>query len=469
MGRDLVPSTPRVSKLATDNYYSDDGYNLTRTPPLVRRTVTLKSPSPEYLAPLARSPSPDCAGTSRTKVPRRRQKTQASQGDAVLIGFLGGQNLPDIARKAGEEPLNSASQSEASDPASPMDVEDRSAVEDNGINLIQTAQNALPLVDDAGRSGDEKSRRPKLDDKRSLSKLYTLGLPRDIVMPDADGSKVKGYRSEHQITSNPKTSEVQPNDKDGARAVSPTRSPPALSRPNQLRRSSSSTSPLRKYAIPPSERSPMELLPAMRTSLPSLSAQSPNGQQTLPPFHSQFPNLKDDRIMGEKASRSNTISTNRPPFPLDGNLNSPSLSSLGPRSGQYPSPQTRLNGNFSHPYPPAQPSPASTYSDASPRETYRPSSDPTSMSPRARFGPNQYYSNGRTPKGGESTPLSAESYQSSGNYSTDTSPNDDQTNAEASRPVLPPLGSGVQLMAGLFKCEHAGCTAAPFQTQYLLK
>ena len=41
---------------------------------------------------------------------------------------------------------------------------------------------------------------------------------------------------------------------------------------------------------------------------------------------------------------------------------------------------------------------------------------------------------------------------------------------QASQDVAPPaLPSGLLSTTGAFSCEHPGCTAAPFQTQYLLK
>ena len=433
------------------------------------------SPSPDFQPASARSPSPECAGTlSRNKGPRRRLKTQASQGDAVLINFLAGQNFPDIANRAGEEPLNSASQSEAGDPSSPMDVVDGGAVEEKSFNLVQTAQDALPLVDSNEKSIDEKCHSPILDNtRRSLSKLHTrdlIPLTGNNVIPDTARPKIEEHSSDGQKASNPEGPEPPLSNTHSARAASPNRSPPIQNRPSQVRRGSSTTSALRKYAISPSGRSPMEQLPAMQTSESSLIAQSPSGQQTLPPIHSQFPNLAEDRLTNDKNSRSSVINNNRQHFPLlDGSLKSPTLGSLSTRPGQYPNPQARLNGHFPPPYPPSQPSPASTYSETSPRETFRPKSDSTSMSPRARFGPKQYYPNERTPKSGELTPISAESYQSSGNYGADTSPRGEQISVEGGRPILPPLGSSAPLMAGSFQCEHAGCTALPFQTQYLLK
>ena len=50
----------------------------------------------------------------------------------------------------------------------------------------------------------------------------------------------------------------------------------------------------------------------------------------------------------------------------------------------------------------------------------------------------------------------------------ETSPNGDQSSMDESARKLPPLTASAALNGG-FKCDHAGCTAPPFQTQYLLK
>lgn len=461
------PSSPQVSKLA-ENYDSDDGCN--RTPPLLRRIVNCKpSPSPEYIP----SPTPDRVSTSNHKGPKRRPKTQASQGDAVLIGFLGGQNNPDIAIKAGEEPLNSASQSEAGDQSEGMeDVEGGSAVGEKSSSLVQTAQDALPLIDGTDARADDQPIDPNPDDSRPpLSKIYTHDLNPSQLNPAPDAARLNLGKEGPvgQVTSNPKDANVTINSTRNARGFSPRASSPPSIRPNHAtarRRSpSSTTSPLRRFAIPISEGSPMETLPAMHSSPSSSSAKSPKSQQTLPPLHAHFGPLVEGRSPNDSDIRPNGINASRHHFPLiNGAVRSPPLSSIPPRSNQFASAQAR---RFP-PYPPPQSSPASTYSDASPREPYRKSQDSTTMSQPGRFGQSQYHSERRTPQSDDLTPLSTESYPSAANFSADTSPNGDRINTEGR--VLPPLGVGtVPLMTGMFKCENAGCTASPFQTQYLLK
>lgn len=431
------------------------------------------TPSPEYIPQKGKSPSPDRMSSSNHKGPKRRSKTQPSQGDAVLIGFLGGLNNPEIATKAGEEPLNSASQSEAGDQSEGMkDVEGGSAVGEKSSSLVQTAQDALPLIDRTDARADDQPSNPKADDSRpSLSKIYTQDLNPSKTNPasDAAGPNLGKECPDAQVTSNPKDVNVTINHTRNIRGFSPRASPPPSIRPNHVtaRRHSpsSATSPLRRFAIPISEGSPMEKLPAMHNSPSSSSAKSPKTQQTLPPLHAHLGPLVEGRSPNDPSIRPNGINPVRHTFPLmNGAVHSPPISSIPPRSNQFASAQAR---RFP-PYPPPQSSPASSYSDASPREPYRQSQDSTSMSQPGRFGQSQYHSERRTPQSDDLTPLSAESYASVANFSSDTSPNVDRINPEGR--VLPPLGVGnVPLMTGLFKCENAGCTAAPFQTQYLLK
>ena len=68
------------------------------------------SPSPDYLPPPESSPTPSRMSRSKRRERGRRPKAQASQGDAVLIGYMGGLNNPDLASKPGEEPLDQESE-----------------------------------------------------------------------------------------------------------------------------------------------------------------------------------------------------------------------------------------------------------------------------------------------------------------------------------------------------------------------
>ena len=369
----------------------------------------------------------------------------------MLIGFMGGLNHPDLATKAGEVPLP---QSDDSDVDNPMDAvgseqtDENKPVGDKESNLVHLAENALPLIErnnghDASKNEHSRPARPKILTQNSLPEA------KDVVHVKTE------YRqsSPSAGTSTPKRTKYDSN----ARHL-PSRSSHRIGDPD-----SAAISPmLRRFTIPNSERSPTETLPAMQQSPPSSSSKSPNGQQSLPSLRAiQLEPLLDGL---SPPNESVPHGMNRPPFPLsNGTVNSPPKSSIAPRPAQYPSPQTRINGHYGHQsYPHGQPSPA--YSDASPR-------DSANMSPPGKPIHPQYYPGGRTPQSEELTPQSAESHLSTSSFSTAPSPNPHQMDMDRSRPILPPLSgmAGGTLMTGTFKCEHAGCTAAAFQTQYLLK
>ena len=103
-------------------------------------------------------------------------------------------------------------------------------------------------------------------------------------------------------------------------------------------------------------------------------------------------------------------------------------------------PQIEMSGQSPLRYTHCPPSPA--YSDASSSDR-----DLTNMPPPpSRLRSSQaFYANGRAPQDEELTPES---------YSSDSSST---------------ASSGGALIAEFFKYDYAGCTAAPFQTQYLLK
>lgn len=442
---------PDGFKLAAETYDSDDGL-IQRSPPLVPRIVNLKpSPSPDYLPPPERSPTPECLSRSsnlNSKGKKRRPKAQASQGDAVLIGFMGGLNHPDLATKAGEVPLPQFDDSDVDDP---MDVDGKEQTDENkkvydkSTDLVHLAENALPLVGrnnghDASKNEHSRPARPKIFTQTNLPE------PKDTVHvkteyrqspPSAGANPPK--RTEYGLVAShsPSKSSHRKADPDSA-AISPM---------------------LRRFTIPNSERSPTETLPAMQQSPPSSSSRSPNSQHSLPSLRAiQLEPLLDGRSPNESASHG----INRPSFPLsNGTVNSPPMSSVAARPAQYPSPQTRMNGPFHQPYPHGQPSPA--YSDASPRDCANMSRPVKPIHP-------QCYPGGRTPQSEELTPQSAESHLSTSSLSTAPSPISHQLDMDRSRPILPPLSgmAGGSLMIGTFKCEHAGCTAPAFQTQYLL-
>ena len=440
--------------MAAEAYDFDDGLTR-RSPPLERQIVNLRpSPSPDYLPPPARSPTPpERQSRLSNSTRKRRPKAQASQGDAVLVGFMGGLNHPDLATRAGEEPL---AQSDDSDIERLMDVDGEESINEGTSSLVQLAEHALPLVgSDPGPSEDQSSSsrientrppRPKILTRGSGSQdhgqLFSSGqinLPNNV--PDGDVSCARpnenGSKSGHSLSGSISSGK---EDSDSV-AISPM---------------------LRKFTIPNSERSPTETLPAMHNSPPSSSSKSPNSQQNLPSLRAT---VLEPLLDSQSPNNNAPHGVARSAFPMsNGTLNSPPVTSIATRSGHYPSPQTRMNGQFGSSLSHGHPSPA--YSDASPRER-----DSANMSPPTGKPVTQgYYSHGRTPQSEELTPQSAESQLSSSSFSTASSPHH-YSELDRSRPTLPPLAGlpNGPLLAGSFKCEYTGCTAAPFQTQYLLK
>ena len=454
-GRDCVPSAPTTTKVA-DNYGSDDD-RLNHTPPLLPRIVNLKpSPSPEYLPQRAHSLTPERSSRSRHK--GRRAHTQASQGDEVLINFMGDLNTPDIARSAGQEPLNSAPNSEADEEVMQVDDE-RPQI----YSLMQAARDGLDAVDGNDGSAQDSRGNLKPDFTRRVRPTIQVPLSKESSLSDDGRLKGESPSTLHRAPSDPQStigstvglSGVRAGQNDSNPSTSGRRhSSSAHSGPFQYLRSPD----LRKFAIPASEGSPKETLPAMKDPSSSLSSKSPNSQQSLPSLRAiNLAPLNED-------IRVNNLN-HRQSFPLaNGPMTSPPMSSIASKMSPYTTRLTPLNGHFPPSFSSSHPSPVSTFGD-SPREPYRLAQDPTSMSPPGK--PSQPQNpNGRTPQSEESAPLSAESYTSTGTFSSGASPNGDKI--DGSQRILPPLGGG-PLITGIFKCDHPGCTTPPFQTQYLLK
>ena len=365
---------------------------------------------------------------------------------------MGGLNHPDLATRAGEEPLPQSDESDLDGGQMDTDVEEIS--NEDHANSVHLTGNIVQLgeVDtDSNKtqpSGtEEENRRParptvltsnhtsSLTDKVSLESPYRRCSQDPNSTPSVDHGRSSG--SGAPSARSPSRSLSSKDDSDSV-AISPM---------------------LRRFTIPNSERSPTETLPAMHTSPASTSSRSPNGQQNLPSLRAiALEPLLDTRSASEIAPHGIA----RPPFSMgSGTLNSPPVNSMPARSGQHYSTQSRMNGHFS-PHQTSEHTSPSSY-DTSPSTTMSPpSGKPTHQG---------FQSSARTPHSEDSTPQSAESHNSSSSFSTAPSPNNYNLETDRSRPTLPPLAglTSGPVMTGSFKCNHAGCTAAPFQTQYLLK
>ena len=156
------------AKLAAVEYDPEDGL-VRDAPPLVATVVNLKpSPSPDPLSSdYSTDPEPVSAGS---KPKKRSRRAEPSRGDAVLIGFMGGLNHPELANRAGEEVLPQ-SESEMSSQALDSDVP--SQIRAGSIDSTDLV-GASPWSTADGASDEERRRPPTLPNGRpELPRLQT--------------------------------------------------------------------------------------------------------------------------------------------------------------------------------------------------------------------------------------------------------------------------------------------------------
>ena len=391
---------------------------------------------------------------------RKKARTvQPTRGDQVLVSFLADFNRPEIASFAGENPLDADTSGDVADSPGGGESDEEMEVlspESASIKhtLVQVADSAYKISEhnDASRSGF------------TLRNGHERPRPTIVTKPTVQqepGVQELGSKS--------------PPSSHGPAVQSNGTSPPRHDSWGSERRRSSlqmardpdliATSPqLRQYTINASQGSPAETLPAMQTS-PSLSAKSPGSQQSLPSIQSQLGPLVEkppSHPAIPPANRQASFSTN-------GSIHSPPQDFASPRGPPpYPPLSARSNGTYPTAYPATEPSPASTQSGPSPREPYATSQTPRSMSPPSKFGPRQYSGTQGLPTE-VPMPMSAGSQTSYRSMGSEPSPVSERINIDPDRPILPPLTNGGPLVGSGYKCDYVGCTAQPFQTQYLLK
>lgn len=217
----------------------------------------------------------------------------------------------------------------------------------------------------------------------------------------------------------------------------------------------SENSPLRKYAISPCQRSAQQVLPALQSPPQSATANPPenNNNHSLPSLQSAIgdrlsgiPLPKEPRIGSAPSYHFPIVPGSTPPLPRTDLVHERQL------SGPLPPPQVPLSP-FSH-FSPASstdlsnmPSPATQL--PSWRNTFKP--DIPHIPPNYEVPPHPSQM-AQSPATGYPTPT-------------------DQI-CTVPEKVAHPTGSTqstVSVPVGTFKCDHPGCTAPPFQTQYLLK
>lgn len=442
-------------------------------PPVVTQQVTISSTTQNVSPPSSR----------RRRKPNRR-KTRPSQGDFVLIRVMD-PNRPDIARLVGERALNSDSGSEGEDD----DMEDRSQTAEPApsepppadstqpdaaaVDLQAVAQKALdtnphpsvqppakfppPFHRDSVVEADTQSRGP-LDAETPASQVSSAGTIANGVALSTNGLDAKSPAADSS-----RTEATSPN-LTGERHESLANGYP--------HEDSLATSPnLGQLTIPQSRGSPSQKLPALQPPhSPSRDgpAGSPNQERRLPSFR-HLSELAETAINEQETNRANfphrqsISSSNQSPTTVNRQL---SISSSRSPGSAFPS----LSAT----------SPISANSETASRDLFLRSgqSHLTLFSTRR---PSQASDNGPYSATIHSASTTNESYQSSDGLSPGTQPTPIEGHghrmsidgALTSRTLPPPNGPHIHQIpphgAGGFKCEYPGCTAPPFQTQYLLK
>ncbi|KAI9849697.1 MAG: hypothetical protein M1837_002823 [Sclerophora amabilis] len=438
---------------------------------------------------------------------------------------------PDIARIAGTNPLNSASETETSDSDGEMgsrsdregdSAEKRSTNED----LVNTAANALRAARDwAGEDLDAPVEPPRRDPfgglgvKEERSNFEEKRRSHVGRSPSAT-RKVSNHieTSERAVR---KREKKRPDEVADVLVSLKERSPTASSAETReherlnghSKEDSLATSPkLRDHTIPISQTSPQQTLPALQppsksSSRSRHSASSPqNDKPNLPSLDSQLKKLAEaaeNESHQSNDGRVNGVPSQRQSFSAIGGVRgqSPPGTTLGmapqdrPRvpvpymttSQRQQVTQTQVpNGQ----HPPNQSSPISSYSENSAQEAFRYRRELPSLSPPpgpGNPGSHPYYSNRKRSQASEHGLSYSQQHQTESPYPPQPSsegpthrdrfspavggPSPDQSmdlDGHRSAGRAQRQHSG-SITTGVFKCDVPGCPAPAFQTQYLLK
>jgi hypothetical protein len=456
------------------NYYGESDYhhNSPKLEAFKPRATPTPSPPP-FIPRQIRTPSPKDSPRPGRKDRSRRRKTKASQGDAVLIGQLA-PNYPEIAREAGRVPLNSASQSEASD------VEDMSMEEQNNIRTSpeQWAQNgnsmdagSSPRTTAAARSESIYGGRGHSSGRKDSQVTSTEDRPYVNINTGTD--PMLDTRSVFADTNLGKPRVNDAIDSDDTSPTSHQSSP--KSPPN-------GTNPSSGFQVPAnlSTRIAGLQIPQSRDhGFGPANALSPIGSAASPE-QSNLPNGGVKMLLAETAASSQETTTRANGIPhhrasYSGSsappAHSPTLSTRHYSIGSQQSPSGQLSA-FSHR------SPTSAHSDLSPQDPFLKSTairTHDSMLHRRQSQASEsvtspYASTLRSGSSSEGFSPSAQisPSDSSQRLSIDSAMRSD-ANGRPTLPLPPNLPPVPIASAGGYKCEHPGCTAPPFSTQYLLK
>ena len=383
---------------------------------------------------------------------------QPSQGDFVLIDSLAGGQRPELAAIAGEEPLSVDAPLEAELPPN----NEESIEEQPRLDVMQIAQKVTDIVDVPNRSSEATKTSARMNSHGRirptiLTAPFAGRRETNVVQNDIKLDQEIEESKDHSLVSPRIRTDMPPPERNKSHSTGRRTSQGQTDKSSQ--RSQTVRLPeLSQFTIPASEGSPNETLPAMQNSATN-GAKALQNQQTLPGIQEQLGPLADSPLSPDSSSRSaSSMRQSRNPFntPTGTGLPTP-LDGTFPRSNGYIHVQRGTIAQYSQGLG-GHPSPASTtMSESSPRD-FHARTDIASQP--SRYAPS--HTSIPTPQSDLSTPLSADSHSA---YSPQTSPNGD--------PISPGDSHGHYSnnisLGAVHKCDIPGCTAPPFQTQYLLK
>jgi hypothetical protein len=418
------------------DYYTEEDALGSRSPGLEAIVVNPKpeeEPPPIVTQPFVSSP------TSRNRKKSKPRKHRPTQGDWVLIREMAPQR-PDIAHAVSQVALNSSSETEASDEEMQDPPSDRPITAPMKEMLAPNTARSDSLADANGNfdHGGLVAERRESHTSHASSTGSVL----------------------HSVTSNTSTT----GSTNGS-SLNYT-SPRPVTNGDHVVDSSAISPHLRGLTLSAGEK-----LPSIQTHQPPSSAASPESAASP---NQQLPSIAQFDDLVRSATNESDASN---PFGHRQSISS---------SGQSPSAIIRSLSISSH------------HSPASPFPTFNASSPVSAGSDAARvgdvflrskehltlFGPGgarrpSQIADGVYPR---SASISVETYNSPVGHSADMLQTPIEggrqrvlsiDGAMASRHLPPPIGSGLtnvpQGLTGTYKCEEPNCTAAPFQTQYLLK
>jgi hypothetical protein len=454
------------------DYYADDDAVL-KSPGLTAVVVkTTPSPTPPPIvtasAPFTDRQGPDHSHNQKG-LHRHRFRARPTQGDLVLLREMD-PNRPDIAQRASEQALNCDT-----DSGSEMEVESPAVV------MAPTTLNGANSASARLQSMVQHTVHEPFDSRLNPKATATH---RDSVLEDDFNLRPIGLladRRPSQASSVLITSDGMHRSLSSASAVSNT----SLKLPSQQiggltngasREINSSASPgLRQLTIPQPRAFSTDTLPALQAPSPARDGSAASPVQQLPSFR-HMDDIARSASSDHEANRANSFSQRQ------------SVSSVG----QSPTSRVRQLSISSH----SPATPFTSLSGASLSASSLNASSPMSANEPPQRGDlflrtagGGAFGDSRRPSHAASDcapyntlhSASSESYQSSDGLSPATQPTPIEQRprhmsldgALASRVLPPPVGSGLppsipSHATGSFKCDHPGCTAAPFQTQYLL-